>query len=108
GAITRRNGQRVNTIEGYIEAGVLPQTVLNEFQKRLASYEMPSGYTIGFGGESAERDNSVNSLISNVAVVVVLMVLVVVMSFNSFRMSSIIFMVAGLAGGLGLLSVWIF
>ncbi|MEZ9240506.1 efflux RND transporter permease subunit [Vibrio splendidus] len=108
GAITRRNGQRVNTIEGYIEAGVLPQTVLNEFQKRLASYQMPSGYTIGFGGESAERDNSVNSLISNVAVVVVLMVLVVVMSFNSFRMSSIIFMVAGLAGGLGLLSVWTF
>ncbi|MFS1894681.1 efflux RND transporter permease subunit [Vibrio lentus] len=107
-AITRRNGQRVNTIEGYIEAGVLPQTVLNEFQKRLESYEIPSGYTIGFGGESAERDNSVNSLISNVAVVVVLMVLVVVMSFNSFRMSSIIFMVAGLAGGLGLLSVWIF
>ncbi|PMM52008.1 efflux RND transporter permease subunit [Vibrio splendidus] len=102
GAITRRNGQRVNTIEGYIEAGVLPQTVLNEFQKRLESYEIPSGYTVGFGGESAERDNSVNSLISNVAVVVV------VMSFNSFRMSSIIFMVAGLAGGLGLLSVWIF
>lgn len=108
GAITRRNGQRVNTIEGYIEAGVLPQTVLNEFQKRLESYQMPSGYTIGFGGESAERDNSVNSLISNIAVVVVLMVLVVVMSFNSFRMSSIIFMVAGLAGGLGLLSVWTF
>ncbi|OED63398.1 acriflavin resistance protein [Vibrio splendidus ZS-139] len=108
GAITRRNGQRVNTIEGYIEAGILPQTVLNEFQKRLESYEIPSGYTVGFGGESAERDNSVNSLISNVAVVVVLMVLVVVMSFNSFRMSSIIFMVAGLAGGLGLLSVWIF
>lgn len=69
GAITRRNGQRVNTIEGYIEAGVLPQTVLNEFQKRLASYEMPSGYTIGFGGESAERDNSVNSLIDRKSVV---------------------------------------
>jgi multidrug efflux pump subunit AcrB len=108
GAITRRNGQRVNTIEGYIEAGVLPQTVLNEFQKRLESYEIPSGYTIDFGGESAERDHSVNSLISNVAVVVVLMVLVVVMSFNSFRLSTIIFMVAALAGGLGLLSVWIF
>ncbi|MCG9692566.1 efflux RND transporter permease subunit [Vibrio sp. Isolate22] len=108
GAITRRNGQRVNTIEGYIEAGVLPQTVLNEFQQRLESYEIPSGYSIEFGGESAERDHSVNSLISNVAVVVVLMVLVVVMSFNSFRLSSIIFMVAALAGGLGLLSVWIF
>lgn len=108
GAITRRNGERVNTIEGYIQAGVLPQTVLNEFQQRLESYSLPSGYHIDFGGESAERDRSVALLISNISVVVVLMILVVVMSFNSFRLSSIIFMVAGLAGGLGLLSVWIF
>jgi multidrug efflux pump subunit AcrB len=108
GAITRRNGERVNTIEGYIQAGVLPQTVLNEFQQRLESYTLPSGYHIDFGGESAERDRSVALLISNISVVVVLMVLVVVMSFNSFRLSSIIFMVASLAGGLGLLSVWIF
>ncbi|MGR5294354.1 efflux RND transporter permease subunit [Vibrio mediterranei] len=108
GAITRRNGERVNTIEGYIQAGVLPQTVLNEFQQRLAQYTLPAGYHIDFGGESAERDRSVSLLISNIAVVVVLMILVVVMSFNSFRLSTIIFMVAGLAGGLGLLSVWVF
>ncbi|MCY9873228.1 efflux RND transporter permease subunit [Vibrio barjaei] len=108
GAITRRNGERVNTIEGYIQAGVLPQTVLNEFQQRLAQYTLPAGYHIDFGGESAERDRSVSLLISNISVVVVLMILVVVMSFNSFRLSTIIFMVAGLAGGLGLLSVWVF
>ncbi|MFC5080262.1 Cobalt-zinc-cadmium resistance protein CzcA [Vibrio thalassae] len=108
GAITRRNGERVNTIEGYIQAGVLPQTVLNEFQQRLTDYTLPTGYHLDFGGESAERDRSVSLLISNISVVVVLMILVVVMSFNSFRLSTIIFMVAGLAGGLGLLSVWIF
>ncbi len=108
GAITRRNGERVNTIEGYIQAGVLPQTVLNEFQQRLSQYTLPAGYHIDFGGESAERDRSVSLLISNISVVVVLMILVVVMSFNSFRLSTIIFMVAGLAGGLGLLSVWVF
>ncbi|PMH45031.1 acriflavin resistance protein [Vibrio sp. 10N.286.49.B3] len=108
GAITRRNGERVNSIEGYIEAGVLPQTVLNQFQQRLNNYHIPSGYYVEFGGESAERNASVNNLISNVAVVIVFMILVVVMSFNSFRLSAIIFMVAGLAAGLGLLSVWIF
>ncbi|MGR5177300.1 efflux RND transporter permease subunit [Vibrio mediterranei] len=108
GAITRRNGERVNTIEGYIQAGVLPQTVLDEFKQRLEKYTLPAGYHIDFGGESAERDRSVNQLISNISVVIVLMILVVVMSFNSFRLSTIIFMVAGLAGGLGLLSVWIF
>ncbi|GAL31782.1 cobalt-zinc-cadmium resistance protein CzcA [Vibrio maritimus] len=45
GAITRRNGERVNTIEGYIQAGVLPQTVLNEFQQRLESYTLPRATT---------------------------------------------------------------
>ena len=32
GSIPHRHGQRVNVIEGYIESGVLPQTVLNHFQ----------------------------------------------------------------------------
>ncbi|MFA0697716.1 efflux RND transporter permease subunit, partial [Vibrio sp. 10N.222.49.C9] len=40
GAIPRRDGQRVNTIEGYLESGVLPQTVLNDFQKTLESYSL--------------------------------------------------------------------
>lgn len=108
GGITRRNGVRLNTIEGYIEAGVLPQTVLNEFKTELENYSFPAGYRIEFGGESAERDESVGHLIGNMSVVVVLMILVVVLSFNSFRLSGVIFLVAGLAAGLGILSVWIF
>lgn len=108
GNITRRNGVRVNTIEGYIEAGVLPQTVLNEFKKALEGYSFPAGYRVEFGGEAAERDESVNSLIGNVSLVMILMVLVVVLSFNSFRLSAVIFLVAGLAAGLGILSVWLF
>ncbi|CAM3946806.1 efflux RND transporter permease subunit [Vibrio neonatus] len=108
GAIPRRNGQRVNTIEGYIEAGVLPQTVLNDFQSSLESYSLPTGYRVEFGGESAERDESVNSLMANLAMVITLMILVVVLSFNSFRLSNIIFSVAWLSAGLGILSVYLF
>ncbi|GAB7220260.1 efflux RND transporter permease subunit [Vibrio comitans] len=108
GAIPRRDGQRVNTIEGYLESGVLPQTVLNDFQKALEHYSLPTGYRMEFGGESAERDESVNSLIANLSMVITLMILVVVISFNSFRLSGIIFAVAGLAAGLGILSVFLF
>ncbi|GAD88813.1 hypothetical protein VHA01S_010_00390 [Vibrio halioticoli NBRC 102217] len=108
GAIPRRNGQRVNTIEGYIEAGVLPQTVLNDFQSSLERYSLPTGYRVEFGGESAERDESVNSLMANLAMVITLMILVVVLSFNSFRLSNIIFSVAWLSAGLGILSVYLF
>ncbi len=110
GAIVRRDGQRLNTIEGYVAAGVLPQTALNAFKARVEGYleTLPHGYYVEFGGESAERDESVAHLLSNLSLVVTLMILVVVLSFNSFRLSSIIFLVAGLAAGLGLLSVWVF
>ncbi|WP_394242132.1 efflux RND transporter permease subunit [Vibrio astriarenae] len=110
GAITRRNGQRVNTIEGFVAAGVLPQTALNEFKANVNDYikQLPNGYQVEFGGESAERDESVANLMSSLSLVITLMVLVIVLSFNSFRFSGIIFLVAGLAAGLGLLSVWVF
>ena len=110
GAIPRRNGQHVNVIEGYLEAGVLPQTALDHFQVNLAQYQqsLPAGYSIEFGGESAERDESVGNLLANITMVMTLLVMVVVLSFNSFRLSLIIFSVGFLASGLGLLSVWVF
>ncbi|WP_154140171.1 efflux RND transporter permease subunit [Photobacterium damselae] len=110
GAITRRNGNRVNTIEGYLIADVLPQTVLNQIEQELSQYQktLPVGYKIDIGGESAERDESVNNLLANLSLVITLMIMVVVVSFNSFRLSMIIFAVSALAAGLGLLSVWVF
>lgn len=110
GAIPRRNGQRVNVIEGYLRAGVLPQTALDHFQTNITEYKktIPAGYRIELGGESAERNESVSNLLANLSMVVTLLVMVVVISFNSFRLSLIIFTVGLLAAGLGLLSVWTF
>ncbi|OEF48899.1 acriflavin resistance protein [Enterovibrio norvegicus] len=110
GAIPRRNGERLNVIEGYITAGVLPQTALNHFTEKLeaANLQLPPGYRMEFGGESAERNDSVNQLMANLTIVITLLIAVVVVSFNSFRLSGIIFMVGVQAAGLGLLSVWVF
>lgn len=110
GAIPHRNGERVNVIEGYITAGVLPQTALDAFTARLeqANLRLPPGYRIEFGGESAERNDSVNQLLANLTIVITLLIAVVVVSFNSFRLSAIIFLVGVQAAGLGLLSVWAF
>lgn len=110
GAIPHRNGERVNVIEGYITAGVLPQTALDAFTAKLdkAGLQLPPGYRIEFGGESAERNDSVNQLLANLTIVITLLIAVVVVSFNSFRLSAIIFLVGMQAAGLGLLSVWVF
>jgi multidrug efflux pump subunit AcrB len=110
GVIPRRNGERVNVIEAYIRAGILPQTVLQRFQDNLqaAGFALPAGYRIEFGGESAGRNDAIGNLLANIGVIVTLLVVVVVLSFNSFRLSGIIFAVAAQSAGLGFLSIYLF
>ncbi len=83
---------------------------MNAFSAKLeqADIHLPPGYRLEFGGESAERNDSVDQLLANLTIVFTLLVAVVVVSFNSFRLSAIIFMVGFQAAGLGLLSVWLF
>lgn len=109
GVIPRRNGQRVNTIEGFLRAGVLPATALAEVQQNLAAsgFQLPAGYKLEIGGESAKRDDAVGNLLSSVGIIVVLLIAVLVLSFNSFRLSAVIITVAAQSAGLGLLSVYL-
>jgi multidrug efflux pump subunit AcrB len=73
-----------------------------------ADYQLPNGYQIEFGGESAERNKAVGKLMASVGLILTLLLTVVVLSFNSFRLSAIIFLSAFQSIGLGLLSVYIF
>lgn len=108
--ITRRDGKRVNTIQGFITAGVLPSKVLTDFKQRLkeSNFQLPIGYRMEFGGESAERNEAVGNLISTVGVLLVLMLAILVLSFSSFKSATIIFIVGICSIGLGLFSLWIF
>ncbi len=108
GAIPRRNGQRVNTIEAYITSGVLPSKVLERVKAKLEQITLPSGYRIEIGGESAKRNEAVGDLMSNLVLVVTLLLTTVVLSFNSFRLTAIILLSAAQSAGLGLLAVFIF
>lgn len=108
GAIPRRNGQRVNTIEAYIVSGVLPAQVLNDVKDAVSQLPLPSGYRIEIGGESAKRNEAVGNLLSNVMLVVTLLLATVVLSFNSFRLTAIILFSALQSAGLGLLAVFVF
>ena len=108
--ITRRSGQRVNIVQGFIKAGVLPSTVLADFQQRLkdSNFQLPPGYSMEWGGESAESNQAMENLFSIVGILIVLMVAILVLSFNSFRSAGIILLVAMGSVGLALLSLWIF
>lgn len=108
--VSRINGRRVNTVQGFITAGVLPQDVLDRFQEAWDDSEISNtpGYFYRFGGETAERNNAVGNLMANVGLLSVLMVATLVLSFSSFRMAAIIGIVGGMSVGLGLAALWTF
>ena len=108
--IARRNEQRVNTVQGFISAGVLPSTVLTDFQAQLeaADFELPPGYRSEFGGEQAERNEAVGNLLAYVSLLALVMVAALVLSLGSFRQTGIVAFVALGSVGMALFSLWMF
>lgn len=108
--IPRFNGQRMNEIQAFLPAGVLPADVLADFRERLAAakFQLPEGYEMSFGGEAAKRNDAIGNLMANVGVLAVLMVATLVLSFQSFRLAGLIGVVAMASVGLGMGSLWIF
>jgi len=108
--INRRDGQRVNTVQGFLNAGALPSTALARFQGRLAAtgFELPPGYRIEYGGEADARGSAVGNLLSTVGVLAILMTATLVLSFNSFGLAALIGSVALFAVGLAALALKLF
>nr|WP_200821377.1 efflux RND transporter permease subunit [Oceanicoccus sp. KOV_DT_Chl] len=107
GVISRRDGERVNTVQVYLRDGQLPAVVLARIKKLLAQSELalPSGYHLEVGGEDAERSEAISQLMGSMGLIFVLLVVAIVMSFNSFRLSVVIFLIAIQAAGLGMLAL---
>ncbi|MGD1862346.1 MAG: efflux RND transporter permease subunit [Leptolyngbyaceae cyanobacterium] len=109
-SIARRNEQRVNTVQAFITAGVLPSTVLTALQERLeeSNFELPPGYSYEFGGEYEEQNTAMGNLLLFVPILLLGMVTALVLSLGSFRQAGIIAVVAVGAIGMALLSLKVF
>jgi len=109
-SITHKDGRRVNSIRGYIQSGLLPSVVLEQFQQRMerAGIRFPPGYSYTFGGEAEQRDDAVGDLMANISLLVILMAATLVLSFNSFRMAGVIGGVAVLSMGFAFVMLWVF
>ncbi len=110
GVVTRRNGERVNTVQAYLAPGVLPDEALRSAQAALepAGFRLPPGYRLEYGGDSDARATTLNALFAPLGLIVTLTIATVVVTFNSFRLAAIAFAVAGLSAGLSLLPLAVF
>ncbi len=108
--ISRRNEQRVNTVQAFITAGVLPSQVLGDFQAAMAAqgFELPPGYTTELGGEQAESGDATGNLLAYVGLLVLVMATALVLSLSSFRSAGIVAAVGIGSVGMALFSLWFF
>jgi multidrug efflux pump subunit AcrB len=109
-AIDRRQGERLSTVQAFLQPFTLPDTVMGDIQKALAQqgYEPPPGYRLSVGGVAEESAESIGSIVSVFVFFALAMTAVVILSLNSFRQAGLIGIVAILSFGLALLGLRIF
>lgn len=108
--ITRRNAERVNTIQAFILRDVLPEEALVQVQAALEAdgFALPAGYRLEIGGDSDARAETMGNLLASLGLIVTLSIAAIVMTFNSFRLSAIALVVSVLSAGLSILALAVF
>ncbi len=100
--IYRRNGMRINTVQGFVERNMLPEVALAQVQERIAEsgLTLPPGYRLQIGGDADARDEVLRNLFGAMGLIVALTVASIVLTFGSYRLSAITAIVAALSMGL--------
>ena len=107
GTINRINQKRVVTLTADAE-GRLSTAVLADVQKKLARFDLPSGYEIRYAGERETQDESTAFLSKAFVIALLLITLILVIQFNSLLVPLIIMttVILSLIGAMIGLLVW--
>ncbi|MEE4277964.1 MAG: efflux RND transporter permease subunit [Halieaceae bacterium] len=108
--VSRKNGERLNTVQGFVTRGVLAEEALKELGSILDEdpVAMPDGYRFQFGGTSDARASVVQNIVAPMGLILSALLATIVLTFNSWRLSAVAFTVFVLSMGLSLLALAIF
>ena len=107
--ITRQDGQRMNSVEGWVWTGTLSSATEEFIKDDVEEFknDLPPGYSIKQLGEAETRGESQASLYSSAVIYMILIVIGLVLALNSFRQAGIILSVAILSIGLSFLGLFV-
>ncbi|MEM8635023.1 MAG: efflux RND transporter permease subunit [Pseudomonadota bacterium] len=108
--ITRRDGERINNIQAFLEPYTLPAPSLGAYRNLLdeSDFDMPPGYEVTFGGEAEASGDAMSSLLALAIPLILMITGAVALVFNSFRMSLLVLTSGFLSMGMAFASVWLF
>jgi multidrug efflux pump subunit AcrB len=95
--IRRVDQKRTALLTADITAYTTSEAVLADFEKKIASYKIPDGYEIAYGGATEIYAESVVSIIEAMGLAFVLIIATMVIQFNSFAKTAIVLITVPLA-----------
>ncbi len=88
--ITRIDQKHTIVLSAGADSTTNGQQILADFKKNLEKYNMPSGYTIIYGGENEQNAESVASVLRAMIIALALIIATLIIQFNSFRKAIIV------------------
>jgi multidrug efflux pump subunit AcrB len=89
GQITRRNGVRTITVRMDTEIDVIPEDVLERFEKEINALALPKGVTIAFGGERAEMIKNAGPMGTSLFVSIILIFFILLFHFKGLKYAAL-------------------
>jgi multidrug efflux pump subunit AcrB/outer membrane protein TolC len=103
--IVRRNGVRTLTVRSFVKKGFYASQLLDAVAPKIAALKLPLGYSIQYGGEKFNQDDSLPQMLGALGISLVAIFLVLLVQFRNVSeplviMSSIPLALLGAAFGL--------
>ncbi|MFN3379252.1 MAG: efflux RND transporter permease subunit, partial [Runella zeae] len=90
GKIMHRNGVRTLTVQSEVAHGVLPAELLNQIKPQIEKLSLPNGYHIEYGGEYANKQETLSQMITALVVSLVLIFFILLFQFKNLKESTIV------------------
>jgi multidrug efflux pump subunit AcrB len=89
-SIVREDQERMVKVLGEVKPGFNAVVITEEIQEKIETLDVPEGYTVSFGGDFEQVQQSFNDLFMAMIVGMMLIALTLVLQFNSFKQCFII------------------
>lgn len=90
GQIMHRNGVRTLTVQSETTEDLLPSQLLKKVQPKIDAIKLPTGYRLEYGGEYANKKETLGQMIAVLGISLVLIFFILLFQFRNLKEAAII------------------
>lgn len=90
GRIVHRNGVRTLTVRSETTSEVLPAELLKAIQPQISKIQLPTGYSINYGGEDENKRETFSQMMAALMISLVLIFFILLFQFRNLKEATIV------------------